>query len=91
MGQALDESSEPAAGNETPRVAELEHASTEDLVGWVTYLAANQRTMQHVAGRITAELLRRRVLTIRELEDATHVPRSTLDRWAAPFKTAVAS
>jgi hypothetical protein len=87
MGQPLDETGKANAGNGNQRATDIGNASTEDLVGFIGHLASNAKTVQVVAGRLIAEVLGRGAMTIRDLESETGVPRSTLDRWAAPYKT----
>ncbi|MGW4488389.1 hypothetical protein ACWEOE_31660 [Amycolatopsis sp. NPDC004368] len=90
MGQPLDANGATAARTPAQHGTDLAEASTEDLVSFVGHLARNANTVQIVVGRLVAEVLSRRALTLRELEDETGVPKSTLGRWAAPFRPEVA-
>lgn len=65
---------------------DLADAPTAALLGFIAHFAHNRDTLRAVCGRLTAEVLSRHELTIRQVEDETGVPRSTLDRWAKPFK-----
>lgn len=66
--------------------AALDDIPIEQLVDAIRRLEVNRATVQTVAGRLIAEALARGY-TIRDLSQRTDIPRSTLDRWAAPFKT----
>lgn len=66
---------------------DLDDATTDDLLATVRHMADSRRTLQLVAGRMCAEALRRQ-LTVREISEHTGIARSTVDRWAAPFKAA---
>jgi DNA-directed RNA polymerase specialized sigma24 family protein len=64
---------------------DLTDANDEDITAAVIHFAHSRDTMQIVAGRLIAEL-NRRGMSIRDIAAMTGIPRSTVDRWAAPFK-----
>jgi DNA-directed RNA polymerase specialized sigma24 family protein len=67
---------------------DLADADADDITVAIIHFAQQRSTLQIVAGRLIAEL-NRRGMSFREIAALTGLPKSTVDRWAAPFKTQV--
>lgn len=63
---------------------------TGALIAVLARLGQNRTVVSEVGGRIAAVLLTRDGITQRKLADVTDIPKSTIDRWVAPYREAVA-
>lgn len=64
---------------------DLTDADDEDITVAIIHFVQSRDTLQIVVGRLIAEL-HRRGMSFRDIAGLTGLPKSTVDRWAAPFK-----
>jgi hypothetical protein len=91
MQPATDE--QPATPGETTHLLDYTNFATLGpgaLTVILTCLGKNRDVVSEIGGRIAAVLLAQPGATQRGLSAVTDIPKSTLDRWVAPYRTEAA-
>jgi uncharacterized protein YerC len=65
----------------------LANLGTDALTAFLARIGRNRNAVSEIGGRIAAVLLTRDGKTQRGLADDTGIPKSTIDRWVAPYRT----